>query len=168
MAQDATIYREREAEDFVRLTEGDKIAFVRPTDGNGVFKFGGNSKQNNGYVAVIIRDGEPAYPFELSMSSITAPYGVEPPYKKQGVNKLFYSAVKRAYSQFVESGQVIEVKESTTVQFTSKKGPSPWTCYLFEKVDEFYTLSPENQKLVDEFATEHHAYKIERLKKAQQ
>lgn len=144
-----------EAVDFTRLSEGDKIAFVKDGEDNSVFVYEKSTGEqyNNAFLAVIIK-GDEIIPVALSVSSILAPYGKTAPFlyeekdgKKQFMKNLnvgFHTSAKRQHSTLRDNGTVIKINRTTIVQFTSKKGAAiDWNCYELTKTNEKFVATSE-------------------------
>ena len=152
-----------EAVDFTRLSEGDKIAFVKDADGNSVFVYEKSSGEqyNNAFLACIIK-GEEIIPVALSVSSILAPYGKTAPFlyeEKDGkksfmknLNVGFHTSAKRQHSTLRDAGTVIKISRTAIVQFTSKKGENvDWNCYELSKTNEKFVATSEQTAEITEW-----------------
>ena len=159
MASEKTIFvLDNEAEDFSKLAEKDIVAFVSTSEGGSVFKYlkSETQKYNNGYLAVIVK-GDDIVPFELSHSSITAPYGCEKPFTKD-LNKDFDNLPKVAHKSML--GKTAIVKAVKEVPFKKKNGDTiQWKCYHLVATDSEFTPTEEQQKIIDEYTEERLAKK---------
>jgi hypothetical protein len=148
-------------EEFVQLCDGDVIAFVSDSEGGSVFKYikDESHKYNNGYLVVILRDKELAYPIELSHSSIVAPYKCTAPFT-EGVNKGFANMAKRTHAELIV-GTKLKVTKVATVPFKKKDGDTiDWRCYELTKMGgKPFVASAEEQQLIDNFVVERLAKK---------
>lgn len=154
MASEKTIFvLDNEAEDFSKLAEKDIVAFVATSEGGSVFKYlkSETQKYNNGYLAVIVK-GDEIVPFELSHSSITAPYGCEKPFTKD-LNKDFDNLPKVTHKSML--GKTAIVKAVKEVPFKKKNGDTiQWKCYHLVATDSEFTPTADQQALINEYATE--------------
>ena len=169
MAQESVMIVDRDAEEFVRLTENDIVVFVANSDGNSVFKYAKteSTKYNNAYLCIVLKEKE-VVPIALSSSSILAPYGCEKLFVSgANLNKQFDTLPKRTLRTLVDEGRKVRISQVKSVEFTTKKGKKiDWFEYELVAVGgqkSTFTPSAEQLAQIDEFCVEYLARQNKKL-----